>query len=172
MNICVRKTCNLFERKGSHTFCVSKAFIRIEEDGSEVIKHIDLKASGVAVCNKIDEYNLEFGKALAQSRADKRLDRKIEKFLIKLSEKNVKAKRIITTANKFVGKLAVRTEKVKSGDGSFCTTPIMILKVTNNHIVYRWKPDYCEYFTKEAILSGEWLDDKWTSYDELMEGVI
>ena len=92
MNLCVRKTGNLFERKGSHTFCVSKAIIRIEENDSDEIRHIDLKASGVAVCNKIDEFNLEFGKALAQSRADKRLDRKIEKFLVKLSEENEKKK--------------------------------------------------------------------------------
>lgn len=109
MNINVSKGSWKFERKGSHTFCVARANIRVWEDDSEALRLIDLKASGVAVCNDKDEYNYDFGKALAQSRADKRLDRKIEKFLVKLSEKNGKAdiyktdkyKRLVTITNEF-----------------------------------------------------------------------
>lgn len=78
-----------------------------------------------------------------------------------------------------IGKLAIRNEPVKLGkdfygnetyDYSYTTTPIRILKVTENHIVYDRKGTNEEKIFKEtSILDKRWVDDNWISYNELMK---
>lgn len=80
-----------------------------------------------------------------------------------------------------VGKLAIRTQPVKLGkdfmgnenyDYSYTSNPIRIIKVTDNHIIYDRKgTDEEKVFKRTSILDKRWIDDNWTSYEELMEGV-
>ena len=75
-------------------------------------------------------------------------------------------------ASELVGKLAIRTERTKSGDGSYTTEPLNILKVTGKHIIYNHIGTREEFMfgDKIHILHGEWLDDNWIDYNELIKG--
>ena len=83
-------------------------------------------------------------------------------------------------ANKLINKLAIRTRPVKLGinsitgeilyDYSFTTSPIRILKVAENHIVYDLKNTSEEVIFGERtlVLDDRWIDDNWTDYEELI----
>lgn len=82
-------------------------------------------------------------------------------------------------AKELEGKLAIRTKPVilrindflnPTKDYSYTTSPIKILKVTENHILYSYEGTYEEkIFNKEIhILDNRWIDDNWVSYDELI----
>lgn len=74
-------------------------------------------------------------------------------------------------ANELIGKRAVRTAPTKKhGDYSFTDSPIRILKVTDNHILYKDAGDFEETFMveKPRLLNSSWIDDNWTNYDELI----
>jgi len=81
---------------------------------------------------------------------------------------------------KLEGKLAIRKEPIflglddmtrkKNYDYSFTTSPIKILKVTDNHIVYNYEGTKEEkFFGKEpSILNKRWIDYNWIDYEELV----
>lgn len=80
------------------------------------------------------------------------------------------------------GKLAIRTKPVNLGknfigeycyDYSYTSSPVRILKVTESHIVYDRVGTGEEkiFGNKKSILDKRWIDDNWTSYDELLEEV-
>lgn len=69
-------------------------------------------------------------------------------------------------AERLIGKRALRACPPVSGDMSFTRDPIRILAVTENHIVYVNERPITK--GRKSILSFEWLDDNWTSYDDLM----
>lgn len=72
-------------------------------------------------------------------------------------------------ASEFVGKRAIRTAPTASGDYSYTTEPLKILKVTESHIVVEHQ---CPFLKGDvSILGNRWLDDNWTSYDDLMSGI-
>jgi hypothetical protein len=72
-------------------------------------------------------------------------------------------------ASEFVGKLAIRTAPTTFGDYSYTTEPLKILKVTENHVVVEHQ---CPFLKGDVcILNSRWLDDNWTSYDDLMNEV-
>ncbi len=83
-------------------------------------------------------------------------------------------------AKKLINKLAIRTKPILLGyqdfighenyDYSYTTTPIRILKVTDNHIIYNYKgTKEEEIFEKETyILDNRWLDDNWEDYEKLI----
>jgi len=75
-------------------------------------------------------------------------------------------------AKELVGKMAIRTAPVQYGNGnqdfSYTSDPIEIAKVTENHIVYN-REMFGEQHT--SILNNRWLDDNWTDYVELMDGI-
>jgi len=62
-------------------------------------------------------------------------------------------------ASELVGHMAFRTTRVKSGDGSYTTSPIKILKVTDHHIYHK-----CNDEGKVRLLNDEWLDDNWIKW--------
>lgn len=69
-----------------------------------------------------------------------------------------------------VGKRVVRTKPATSRgreDWSYTTTPIKILKVSADHIVFQSSFDSKDI----RLLDIEWIDDCWTDYDELVEGL-
>lgn len=70
-----------------------------------------------------------------------------------------------------VGKTAIRTGPVVYGNGhqdySYGTDPLIILAVTDTHIVYEHAKG-C-FKSQRSILDSRWLDDKWGDYDELMK---
>ncbi len=80
---------------------------------------------------------------------------------------------------KLEGKLAIRKEPVKLGknnfgyenyDYSYTTTPIRILKVTENHIIYDHKGTKEEnIFKSTGILDKRWIDNNWIDYKKLVE---
>jgi hypothetical protein len=84
-------------------------------------------------------------------------------------------------AIELVGKLAIRTKPSELGindysgerncDYSYTTTPIRIIKVTENHIIYNHKgTGEGSLFGKDKyILDSRWLDDNWTDYQELVK---
>jgi hypothetical protein len=49
-------------------------------------------------------------------------------------------------------------------DYSYTAEPIEILKVTDNHIVYK-----NNYFEDKLLLDNRWIDDNWEDYDRLIE---
>ncbi len=84
------------------------------------------------------------------------------------------------TLKKLEGKLAIRKEPIKLGkdfygkdnyDYSYTESPIRILKVTENHILYDLKGTNEEkiFGSNVHILNKRWIDDNWISYDELTE---
>ncbi len=82
-------------------------------------------------------------------------------------------------ATELIGKLAIRTKPVFLGfeglrencDYSYTTTPIRILKVTDNHIIYNHVGTSEEkiFGKKKHILNLRWLDNNWTDYNKLMK---
>jgi hypothetical protein len=74
-------------------------------------------------------------------------------------------------ATELIGKKAIRTARTaKIGDGSYTDRPLLILKATDNHIVYAHCADFeVKMFGAElCILGCDFCDDNWTDYDELM----
>jgi len=84
-------------------------------------------------------------------------------------------------ANELIGKLAIRTNPISCGknfmtgktnyDYSYTTTPIRILKVTDNHILTNYKGTKEENIFGDDIhiLDKRWLDDNWIDYEELIK---
>ncbi len=65
-----------------------------------------------------------------------------------------------------IGRWVVRTGPVDLGGGvfdhSFTTSQILIVNVTESHIVYKHK-----LFKDINLLDARWLDDKWVDYSSL-----
>jgi hypothetical protein len=84
-----------------------------------------------------------------------------------------KAERKGVHPSELVGKIALRTEPHKTtGDRSFCSTPITILAVSKSHILYRWEGSFRKGISnpdEPRILASDYLDENWTSYDDLMK---
>ena len=83
-------------------------------------------------------------------------------------------------ARDLIGKLAIRTNPIILGenfitgkanyDYSYTTSPIKILKVTDNHIVYNYSGTSEEkIFEGQYILDKRWIDDNWEDYEKLMK---
>lgn len=84
-------------------------------------------------------------------------------------------------AKKLIGKLAIRTKPIILGrnnftgkecyDFSYTTSPIRILKVTENHILMTSKSIGDEKIFVEDIhiLDRRWVDDNWEDYEELIK---
>ena len=72
-------------------------------------------------------------------------------------------------ASELVGKRAIRTKPVDLGNGSkdysYTTSPIEIVKVTDNHIVHKYKMFGEEHV---SILGERWMDNNWIDYNELI----
>ena len=75
-------------------------------------------------------------------------------------------------ASELVGKLAIRTERTKRGDGSFTDEALNILKVTEHHILYNHVGTREEFmFGDEIMILGcDWIDGNWADYNELIKG--
>lgn len=75
-------------------------------------------------------------------------------------------------ANELIGKKAIRTGPTCYGDYSYTTEPLLIVKVTENHILTKYpEENMFSKITKDDrphILNKRWNDDNWTDYDELM----
>lgn len=70
-------------------------------------------------------------------------------------------------AKNLIGKNAVRTRPAcKYGDRSYMDSPILILKVTDDHIIYKHTEKYMN--ERISVLPYEWCDDNWIDYDELV----
>lgn len=69
-----------------------------------------------------------------------------------------------------VGKTVIRTGPVNYGNGckdySYTTDPLIILAVTDTHIVYEHQKGFLS--GDRHILDKRWLDDNWADYGELM----
>jgi hypothetical protein len=74
--------------------------------------------------------------------------------------------------SKLIGKKVLRTKAHQStGSRSFMDGPITILTVTDSHILYRWEGSFRNIIPnpdEPCILASDYLDDNWTSYDDLM----
>lgn len=73
--------------------------------------------------------------------------------------------------HELIGKKAIRKAPTCYGDHSYTTEPLIILTVTESHIVTKypechWLFDKSE--DKKHILDYRWIDDNWTDYDGLM----
>jgi hypothetical protein len=68
---------------------------------------------------------------------------------------------------KLVGKKIVRTKPVQYENGvsdhSYTTTPLLLLKVTEHHMVVK-----SDILDNESLLGSRWMDDNWVDYDELI----
>ena len=71
-----------YTRYDQDTVCEFSAGVNIDN------KVIDIRTRGVACCSPDDEYDLDFGRALAYIRAKQKANKKVEKELIKYSYKN------------------------------------------------------------------------------------
>lgn len=60
------------------------------------------------------------------------------------------------------GKKIIRTAGNEKGDRSYMTSPILVEKIVNNVVYYRYGPD-----SSISILSAGFLDDKWIEVDEI-----
>jgi hypothetical protein len=69
-----------------------------------------------------------------------------------------------------IGQKALRTKHVTypSGriDRSYIDDPILILDVTEDHIVYEWSLGRESHI---STLPVEWIDNNWTSYNEFID---
>ncbi len=69
-------------------------------------------------------------------------------------------------AKDLIGQWAVRTAPVKLDSGaldySYTTSQVLIVNVTESHIVYKHR--ICKGL---HLLDARWLDDKWISYNSL-----
>jgi hypothetical protein len=69
-----------------------------------------------------------------------------------------------------IGKKALRTRGIKypSGavDRSMMQHPVIILAATESHIVVEYDDSLLK--GSRSILSYEWIDNNWTSYDDLI----
>lgn len=71
-----------------------------------------------------------------------------------------------------IGQNAIRTKPTINGDHSYSNEPLLILNVTENHIIYihlenSW---WAKSFSNEPrILDLKWMDDNWINYDKLIE---
>jgi len=70
-----------------------------------------------------------------------------------------------------IGKRVVRAKpcKVETDylDYSFTTDPIIILDVTDSHIIY----SHC-FLKVVGLLDNRWIDDGWINYDNLFSNII
>lgn len=70
-----------------------------------------------------------------------------------------------------VGKKAIRTAPINYGNGckdySYTEEGLLILNVTNNHIVVE-NTEGGILKNRRHILDSRWIDDNWEDYDELM----
>jgi hypothetical protein len=74
-------------------------------------------------------------------------------------------------AKDLIGELAIRTQSVGM-DRSFTESPIRILTVTDNHIVYDHIGTPEDFFEdKIFILNKDWNDNNWIDYNELIRMV-
>lgn len=86
-------------------------------------------------------------------------------------------------AKELAGKLAIRTKPIILGnndftgeeekDYSYTTSPINIIRVTENHIIYNFigTPDEKIFGKEFKILDDRWNDDNWEDYKELTKGL-
>lgn len=78
-------------------------------------------------------------------------------------------------ASELIGKKAIRTTHTTMAGGTVCRSfmddPIIILKVTDSHIVYRYI-DKSYMGNEPYILTYEYCDDNWIDYDELIKDII
>lgn len=84
-------------------------------------------------------------------------------------------------AKELVGKLAIRKKPIKLGicdftgeynyDYSHTTSPLRILKVTDEHIIvdYKGTDEEVIFGNKVHILDERWNDDNWIDYEELIK---
>lgn len=68
--------------------------------------------------------------------------------------------------NQLIGQRAIRTKEIRYingvADKSYTDSPILILHVTPHHIVANNDSG------RRIVLNHDWIDENWTSYDELM----
>ncbi len=74
-------------------------------------------------------------------------------------------------AKDLVGKLAIRTFRTNSRDWSYTSSPINILKVTKNHIMFNHIGTREEgiFGDEVRILNHEYLDKCWADYKKLVK---
>jgi len=76
-------------------------------------------------------------------------------------------------ANKLIGKWAIRTKPViyetRAKDSSYCSTPLFILKATDDHIICLHYDKWLREKDKPYILNSCWCDDGWISYKKLIK---
>lgn len=66
------------------------------------------------------------------------------------------------------GLFSISTEVTTRYDYSYNTEPIIILAVTESHIIFQY-PEGHYFKGDKKILDSRWVDDNWTDYDKLME---
>jgi hypothetical protein len=74
-----------------------------------------------------------------------------------------------------IGQKALRTKPVTYAHGTIDRSytsgePLLILDVTDDHIVYEYSLFRNE--TRIGTLPYEWIDNNWTSYDELINRAL
>lgn len=74
--------------EGKKTICKITYFFQIAKEGSEELYTKQFSAKGISICSPADKYDKEFGKTLASARARQKIERKLEKELIKYSFKD------------------------------------------------------------------------------------
>lgn len=87
--------------EGKKTICKITYFFQIDKEGSEELYIKQFSAKGIAVCSPTDKYDKEFGKTLASARARQKIERKLEKELIRYSYKNSKKDKTYTSGSIF-----------------------------------------------------------------------
>jgi hypothetical protein len=77
-------------------------------------------------------------------------------------------------AKDLVGKLAVRTKASSLGDNSYTTSPVLIVKAADAHIVIRFTKEdpigrmFNVPHDRTHLLNYTFCDDAWTDFEELI----
>lgn len=74
-------------------------------------------------------------------------------------------------AQDLIGMKAIRTKPTSQGDHSYTDTPIIILKATESHIVFKYPDDSIDariFGNETRVLNLRWCDDGWVGYEQLI----
>jgi hypothetical protein len=78
-------------------------------------------------------------------------------------------------AIELIGKQAIRkapiTYSTGATDHSYTNEPVIILKATDTHIIFKHPEGTIFSSDKLHILDCRWNDNNWIDYDELMSGI-
>jgi len=74
--------------EGKKTICKITYLLQIPKENSEEVYIRQFSARGISVCSPADTYDKEFGKTLASARARQKIEKKLEKELIRYSYQN------------------------------------------------------------------------------------